>query len=349
MTRINNSVELLKYVKQCAADMNNWDGTSLSVRLAFGARRQNDPSRDSGHFKRDYKDFTDEELALSQVLKDEPREKYNGKEASRLSKDKPRKVGAWLDRLYTDDESPIFHGFLNEMRSIMSNTLLFDKESYDELVDGLNFPPTSADRQWEKLLSVVNSSKQLEGLLPNKDKYPPAPGGACPPSLNEWKRTDLGNEHRTSIAARSNNSTTSGRLLDIFGHSSIMKHPAKHDPIVGMVEIDTGAAIFKVNYDEDAHDEEGANGADVSLNISLLDLVGKARSWTRYDKDSQERMFTVQTGEGKNFTTYTKAELSNVSLGKLLKIMRFPQGEVLRIIAGVRDVVESDDYVSLSM
>jgi len=363
MTRLNNSANLQEYIMEMAKVKKNWRvypnsgmDSELNIRLAFGRRQLNDPVVSSSHFHKEMFELTAAEHNLSQSMKDEPREKYNAKVASKLQKDKPVRVKAFLDRLYLDKHSPVYHGFLNEMCTLMENTLKFEKRLYQNLVDTSSFPPQDQD-SWDKLMSYVIGAKQLENLTLEKDKFPPPLGQSGPPTLLEWKRTELGSSHRNIVRHGSNSISSSsgghsrdrrGTLEHMYLHQMSATAPSKSEGRIGMIEIDTGrGAIQKVHYDEHCREDDN----DVDLNITMLELVGKAKSWKKYDRELEERMFVVTNGTtGKEFTSYTKAELSSVRLGKLLKMMHLPKGDIMRIDAAVRDITgEDESAVALSM
>jgi hypothetical protein len=357
MTRLNNSTDLEEFIVEMAQVKKNWtvvpnlDTTSeLNIRLAFGRRLLNDPVVSSSYFREEGYDLTIEEQKLSQSMKDEPREKYNAKVASKLQKDKPVRVNAFLDRMYLDNQSPVFHGFLNEMRTLMGNTLKFENKLYQNLVEAGTFPPQDQD-SWNKLMSFLIGAKQLENLTLQKDKFPPILGQTDPPTLLEWKRTELGRSHRNGVRHGSNSisSSSGGHLRDqrgAFENRNVRKVTGETEGRIGIIEIDTGKAITKINYNE--HRTEGSD--EVDLNITMLEIVGKAKRWMQYDNTLQERAFFVTDGTtNKEYTSFTKEELGKLQLGKLLKMMHLPKGHIMCVIAAVQDRTDGEDESAVAL
>ena len=358
MTRLNNSTNLEEFIVEMAQVKKNWtvvpnlDTTSeLNIRLAFGRRLLNDPVVSSSYFREEGFELTIAEQNLLQSTKDEPREKYNAKVASKLQKDKPVRVKAFLDRMYLDNKSPVFHGFLNEMRTLMGNTLKFDNKLYQNLVEAGTFPPQDQD-SWNKLMSFVIGAKQLENLTLQKDKFPPILGQTFPPTLLEWMRTDLGSSHRNGVRHGSNSisSSSGGHLRDQRGaleNMYVRKVTGESEGRIGIIEIDTNrGAITKINYNE--HRTEGSD--EVDLNITMLEVVGKAKKWEKYDNTLQERAFVVTNGTtDKEYTSFTKEELGKLQLGKLLKMMHLPKGDIMYIIATLKDRTDGEDESAVAL
>jgi hypothetical protein len=85
-TRIDNTKELVGFIKETAQKESNWkDKSTLEFRMALGARRDNDPVCTKDDF-RAMGVLLDTEEVFSQEVLDEPFDFYNGKTASTASK-----------------------------------------------------------------------------------------------------------------------------------------------------------------------------------------------------------------------------------------------------------------------
>ena len=99
MQRVNNTAELVEYIKTRAEKKKNWQETEgvvgmerlLHVFFAFGLRREDDVKCTSSDFH-ESGIMSPPELKASQEEKDIPREKYTAKKASVDSKNKPIQV-----------------------------------------------------------------------------------------------------------------------------------------------------------------------------------------------------------------------------------------------------------------
>ena len=121
MSKLNNSIELLNFIKQVAKRSGNWvvGGHTLSVRLAFGARNEHDVNFTSpSDFHKTNGGDDDNNcsvLLYSQQKNDDAREKFIGKKASMGVKQDVLDINTYLTHLYNEEESPLYHGFLHEM------------------------------------------------------------------------------------------------------------------------------------------------------------------------------------------------------------------------------------------
>ena len=107
MVKLNNSVELLDFIKEVAKNPKNWkiEGKKLSIRLAFGAKMQNDVMCTPNDFKSDG-NLSLSEMKMSREKKNNCREKAVAKKSSIKSKQDLLDIDEYLSRLYNDEESP---------------------------------------------------------------------------------------------------------------------------------------------------------------------------------------------------------------------------------------------------
>ena len=199
MAKINSSIELFDLIKEVAGKSNNWkvDGVELVVRLAFGTKQEDDITfaTPTGFLKMnddsDYDDSCDEDgdnnLLFSQMKKDDAREKFIGAKASMAAKSNGLDIDTFLSRLYNDEESPLYHGFLHEMKENVKDCILFMNGRFDLE----SFPP-SADSM-KKICAFANehSNECLDGLIAIRGFFPPYNSNdRDPPEKSN------GNEHR---------------------------------------------------------------------------------------------------------------------------------------------------------
>lgn len=153
----------------------------MSLRLAFGVRRENDNACKMDDFMSSGM-LTYCELVASKDEKDEPRDKYCNKIASQRSKDIPRNVHVFLNRLYRETISPLQDGFLHEMKNAMRNVLFCNRDLFDKVV-AKQFSPSENDIK--ELTSFTSTTLQSESLTPKKFKFAPINVNICtPPTKN---------------------------------------------------------------------------------------------------------------------------------------------------------------------
>ena len=64
----------------------------------------------------------------------------------------------------------------------------------------------------------------------------------------------------------------------------------------------------------------------------------------------QSQHFTIKISLQSVFTTYVKEEVENDSIGDLISMMKLEEGDILRIISGIRDKaieIDINDDISL--
>jgi len=108
------------------------------------------------------------EEVFSEEEKDEPRDKYNKKVASKKSKNIPTETDNFLEQLYSDTVSPLYHGFLEEMKIAMRNALFCNRELFSKIITNQDFPPE--DVSLKDLTSFTSTTLTCEGLKPEKGK-----------------------------------------------------------------------------------------------------------------------------------------------------------------------------------
>ena len=131
MNPITSSVALETYIKDMCKNkrhLKNHDGeTVLSLFFAFGAARK----RDDLLVKHDFDDSDTlddiaECMAQTQDSVEEPKVFVKNKDNAAKTLDKPALVEEYVNKLYHDIESPLFHGFTIEMKTAMVNRLIMD-------------------------------------------------------------------------------------------------------------------------------------------------------------------------------------------------------------------------------
>ena len=341
----------MKLIKVVAKknDGNNWDSTKtkLTIRLAFGARQSDDPPCTESHFKSPQK-LNFQELLLSQDDKNEARDKYIAKQTSVNQKQEAILVDVVMDQLYNDPSSPIYHGFLSDMAETIKDGLLFDKKSkpFKELVSEKQFPPS--DRALKELLQyVVSISNEFEDLVPKREYFPPYgnQNSGNPPTLSQWRKTENGREYfggRRQQTTNRHNARRNGESNLSSRHVSNFQPQVEPKQSIGLIEVETPGGVTRVKYSD--HDDYIDNQNIIGTDVTLLDVVGKASGWERYNSNTHERYFEVRKANGTIFTTYTKPQLKNDTLSELLNMMKFADsGESLRIFCGVREKIASRD------
>ena len=160
-------------IKKAAANEKNWNSsTHLNLRIGFGTRVIHDPVCTPNDFKSNG-ELENEELLFSQQSKDDAREKFVGKKQSSVLKDTARSFDDYLDRLYCDEESPLFHGFLKEMRNTLKDTLLLNRRErwVELLIQNRSMP---SENEMKILLEYTKRSDDNwhKGLHPTLDLFP---------------------------------------------------------------------------------------------------------------------------------------------------------------------------------
>jgi hypothetical protein len=357
--RINNTKELVSFIKDAAKKDTNWKEKGvMEFRVALGARREDDPVCTAKDFDAMGMLLEAEELFSQEVL-DIPFDNYNGKVASSVAKRRPMEIERFLDGLYNDEKSQLYHGYTNEMKVVLRNAFMVDKEFYNTLVLGNKGSFPVEHIAYERLVSYLTTTKAFVHLHPEKNKFPPH-DPRKPPSFNQWKRTETGRNFAKSTQSLGRNETVlSEMLMSRFGGGigrqtqlSTMATKEKNSDEnlrLGMVEIESGIEVIKIPYSSNTNQNDDDC---VNLNVTLRDLVVKSKRWPRYNSLEKERIYEVVRANGLVYTTFKKADLHKFTLGKLLDMMNFPvRGEVLKIRGGFTDLVrvEDDEYDTLSL
>ena len=240
LNKLNNSIELLTLIKECAANKNNWKNSkTLVVRIGVGVKRHDDellscddlvPTGILGL----------EELRCSQDPKDDPREKFNSSRVSVSQKDKPRLVNIFMEKLYNDPASPLYHGFVDEMHHYMSQTLRFDRgDLYESLIGCNNFPPNSTEIEHLTRHTISKSKIKLDSLIPTREMFPPVGNDTKPPKLSLWKHTKAGREYAITLRNSNINESVNGdsTITSVSGSNNIDTASHISNVSVGMVEV----------------------------------------------------------------------------------------------------------------
>ena len=256
-----------------------------------------------------------------------------------------------MHRLYNDPTSPFHFGFFEEMGNSIKTTLCFDEGVLSEsLIWNNDFPPT--DDQIKEMCKFTVTCPNMEGLVPTEGKFPPhKTSDTKPPTLTQWKRTKEGHNHvvtskgggigKSGNGFRKLFDLTSGKIVSSDIQSSTATSTSQNR--CGQIEIDTGRKITKIMFFDSCEQANGPN--DVDLKVKMLDLVSKARKWKQYNSHSHERIFHILDKDGNVFSTYTKEELNTFTLDHILRVMKYPEGSILKIKADikVKEVFDSDD------
>ena len=342
----HNSNELLEINKDQASHKKNWvvyDGVN-NIKLV--SVRQNDDAKcDDEDFKSNGS-LDVNELLYSHQEKDDTMDQIITSKHPVTARQRQIDVANFLDRLYNDKESPLFHGFLMQMRNKMDETLNLSSTNtplYQSLIERQDFPPS--EEMLTKLTQSVRqiSNTEFDGLIPMLGFFPPiGQHSRTPIELEQWKNTENGRKYFAARRGR-NTTTVAYTAPTIVGNNNLTPtstviEVAPSAPIVtkrmGKVEIDTGVRVTKVNYCDNPENERF-----VDINISLFDLMKKAKGWEVYDNDLQERFYEVKKSDGSIFTTYVKEELHDDTLHELITMMKFDGGEPLHINCGIRNKV----------
>ena len=359
MNKINNSVELLNLIKEVAKNGNNWAGEdTLSLRLAFGAKQKDDDHCTPNDFK-STGSLEEDELLFSQEEKHDARDKCDKKRDATATKQGPIMIENYLHRLYNDVSSPLYHGFLSEMKDEMANMLNFTIGSrlYKIVVEIGEFPPLESTLNMLLESTLRISNREFNGLIPKKDYFPPyagISGPAEPPSLKQWGNTKNGKEYLSSrredvLQPYISSSTSHPPSFIPFtnnGHGllSTGQFPAPvpaQQSRIGVIEINTGAEVTKVKFCDGNIDEVGIGY--VGTDINLLSIVKKGTGWKKYDKIKEERYFEIRRPNGQIFLTYKKEELKTYTLGEIINMMKLKEDETTFFInCGVRKRKEKE-------
>ena len=351
LNKINNSNELLELIKAVSTNSSNWNKgkDTLVVRISLGAKRFEDKELLMEGLSKNG-NLMDFELECSQDPKDDPRARVDKKKQATDTKSKSRLVDAFIHRLFNDPSSPFHFGFFEEMANSIKTTLCFDEGSLsDSLIWNDEFPPN--EQQIKEMLKYTVTCPNMEGLLPVEGKYPPHKDSETkPPTLNQWKRTKEGHEHVMTSKGRGNGQSSNGfkKLFDLTSGKIIASDMNASSTSTcnnrrGQVEIDTGRKVTKIMFFASVEDLNAST--DVHLEIKMLDLVSKARRWKQYNSDTHQRIFHILAKDGSIFSTYTKEELSSFTLDHIIKVMNYPEGEILKIKADIKlkEEFDSDD------
>ena len=224
--RIDNTRELVSFIKEAAKKSANWKNkTTMEFRVAFGARRDNDTVCTAKDFRPTGILLPAEEV-FSQELKDQPIDYFQGSVASHGTKSRAVEIERFLDSLYNDEKSQLYHGFSNEMKLIIRNCFMTDKEFYNNAIGFVteeNSIPME-ENAFQRLMSYITTAKQFTDLHPEKHKFPPH-DPRKPPTLTQWKRTETGRGYANSIQNNKGKNANGSIFSELFmsklgdGHS----------------------------------------------------------------------------------------------------------------------------------
>ena len=95
---------------------------------------------------------------------------------------------------------------------------------------------------------------------------------------------------------------------------------------------------------------EDENDNYISTNITLKELVKKAKCWPNYDGELLERFFEIKRVNGELVTTLGKSDLATFTVHDIITIMNIKNGE-FHIVANTRyqnmESVDIQDNISL--
>ena len=297
-TRINTTSEFVSFLKEEAKVEKNWvdNKTTMRIRVALGARREEDPACVANDIQSMGELLPTEELFLQEQL-DQPIKYFSGKATSKTVKSRPAAIERFLDHLYNNIDSQLYHGFTMEMKAVMRSTFICEREFYDNVIGNSineNYIPMD-DIALSRLISYVTTTREFYHLHPEKNKFAPK-DARRPPTMTQWKRTKEGKEHAElhndkSGGRHGGRSTLADLLFSKIGGeemrgatetSTTMTTPiANTDTRIGMIELNTGAETIKIGYSSKPLQ---GNDYNVLLNTSLRDIVVKSKQWLRYDK-----------------------------------------------------------------
>ena len=356
MIKINNSNELIELIKEVAENQKNWshNGTHLKIRFGFGARVVHDVISTSDDFN-PTGDLDVDELILSQVPKYDAREKFIGPEQSNKLKDCSRQFDDFLYRLYNEEQSPLYHGFLDSMQNLLKDSLLLNRREQwcIEMIDSPIFSSENVLRKFLDL-TICSATSDFEGLIPKKEYFPPIGWNSRdPPSITQWKKTKNGRDFieksRTATSnypietsSRSNSSGIIDLSAEQVERSSPVGYNRTSSAWIGMIEIHTGISDTKLRFS----DQPGTEKCTLGTNTTLFELMKNAKNWEKYDAEKEERYYDVMKSDGSIFTTYIKDELRNDSIHHLITMMSLQKGEILKFKCGVRvkKIVDIESY-----
>jgi hypothetical protein len=178
-------------------------------------------------------------------------------------------IETFLDGLYNDDSSQLYHGFTNEMKVVMRNSFMCDKEFYNSVIANIGSFPME-EIAYQRLTSYVTTARQFTDLHPERNKFPPHEPRK-PPTLNQWKRTKIGRRYADSAQSSRGRNTSVLRemLMSRLGsgvdgqvQGTRVEEKVGNAPYcVGMVEVDSGIEVMKIAYssDIDERDDDSVN------------------------------------------------------------------------------------------
>ena len=317
MIKINNSAELLELIKEVAKNKNNWNNCELTLRLAFGVRLGDDLKCSPGDFKSNG-DIDPDEMLFSQQEKNDAREKIIASKATVGSKQEMLDIDLYLSHLYNEETSPLYHGFLHEMKTSMKDSIMFLNGRFDLET----FPPTEEMLKNLEAFANEDSINSFDGLVAKRGYFQPyLPNGRVPPKKNQWKRTKEGKEYYSSMS-RETTARVASIPVPVFRPEQAVI--AESSGRVGIVAIDTGAVVKRMKYSDQVPDDGEDNF--VQTNTKLEDLIRKVRGWPKYDKDKHERYFEVKRVNGDVFTTFVRNDLPTFTIHETFPILLLQDG-----------------------
>ena len=136
-------------------------------------------------------------------------------------------------------------------------------------------------------------------------------------------------------------------VLGTNTHQSTIVVPSAR---VGIAVVDSGTRATKFKYCDEITANENKNDNYISTNMTLKELVKKAKCWPNYDRELMERFFEIKHSNGEVVTTLGKSELSTFTVHEIITIMNIQNGE-FHIVANTRyqkmESVDIRDDVSL--
>ena len=264
-SRINNTSELVSFVKDIAKVKSNWaDKTTLKFRVALGARQESDKACVVGDFNSLGMLLQEEELFSQEVL-DHPIEFFNGKTTSTGSKYRPAVIERFLDQLYNNRDSQLYFGFTFEMKNLLRSTFICNNDLYNDVIGSKadeNYVPMN-DMALSRMISFITTDKEFVDLHPEKNKFPPI-DLRRPPTLNQWKRTsregrEYADMHNSNRGRKTGGKSTLDILLSTYapvgGTATERTHTTNSNATcttttnndrIGMVKVDTGGETITI-------------------------------------------------------------------------------------------------------
>ena len=357
MAPLQRSVDVNDYIRKMALKTSNWSelrapGTVsdlsdedmtykvLNVYLSLGCKQDEDEKVIS--FFEPTSEDVDTFIGFSQNELDLPSDQHDKKDAAQQTKDRAVLCKEFFAKLYNSNGSILYHGFTSAQQNIMYQAVVNDT-SLQKIYCNDVLPKSESDSFMQKCISACSQSKELHGLLPCANKFPPENEDVkVPPSLRYWKCTDAGKVWADKVKKEEGKNTESRAI-----HTAIqqlielkkleMVQPTGTNANTDRTVVNTNMPRISSN-DRVGHivveNESGVDetilfgpSEDITCDTTLFDVLKSVSNHPKRKNDTDVRVYKIRARSSDARVTYTKAQAAYEKIGNLLWRFKVSDGE----------------------